>query len=345
MTSPDRDAERAYLCVDDFLGEVAGTRALHSAFELGVIDLLLDRPACDAPAIAAKSRLDDRGLGLLLGLLEGSGAVERHDSRWMLSARFREALAYRDLMEAKLDFCALVAGDFSGLFTLLLTDPAAFFERSQLFRLFSYDRCFDATPGNLATTARWVRITTALTRYEAPACISRFDFARHARMLDVGGNSGEFALQACRANATLRATVRDLPLVCDLGEKHVRGAPEGTRVSFSRVEREGAPLPDGYDLVTFKSMLHDWPEDAMRQFLAQAYRSLEPGGRVLIYERRRFDPAGRKVPYAMLPLLLFFRSYREPGDYERALRAAGFREIRSESVELDMPFMVVSASR
>ena len=42
------------------------------------------------------------------------------------------------------------------------------------------------------------------------------DLAGRRRMLDVGGNSGEFLLQVCRRNPELQGTVIDLPLVCDV---------------------------------------------------------------------------------------------------------------------------------
>ena len=71
-----------------------------------------------------------------------------------------------------------------------------------------------------------MRFTTALTRYESGACIANHDFSPYERMLDVGGNSGEFALRVCQRHSRLRATVYDLPLVCDIGERHVRAEPE-----------------------------------------------------------------------------------------------------------------------
>jgi hypothetical protein len=83
----------------------------------------------------------------------------------------------------------------------------------------------------------------------------------------------------------------------------------------------------------------------MRGFLADAHRSLEPGGTLLIYERRRFDALERPVSYSMVPLLLFFRFYREARDYREPLERAGFRDIAVEEVELDMPFMLVRATR
>lgn len=344
MTSAQQ-SEREYLCVDEYMRDAVSARALKSAFELGLVDLLAGRTSCLFSELGAHAGTDQRGLRLLLGLLSASGVVEEGDAGCKLSESFRSALRFRDLMEARLDFAAAVAPDFLELFTVLLTDPGRFFERARLFELFSYDRCFESTPENLAATARWMRFTTALTRYESASCITRYDFSRHRRMLDVGGNSGEFALQVCRSQPELRATVLDLPVVCEIGERYLSAQPEGSRIDFARISREGGDYPGGYDLVTFKSMLHDWPDAQMQQFLSRAFDALAPGGTLLIFERSLMSIGASGVPYVQVPLLLFFRAYRQAGDYREALARAGFGDFEEQSVPLDMPFMLITARR
>lgn len=341
----DWGGEREYLCVDDFIADVVGARALASALELGVIDQLLQKPVGSLQELGARAQLDQRGLGLLAGMLRANCVIEMRGDAVSLSAQFRRALRYRDLLEAKLDFAALVAPDFLGLFTTLLANPAGFFEHAKLFELFSYDRCFDPTPENYASTARWMRFTTALTRYESGACLGNHDFSRYRRMLDVGGNSGEFALRVCRKHPAMRATVYDLPLVCDLGERHVRAEPESDRIDFIRTHNTDAAMPRGYDLVTFKSMLHDWPDEPMQQFLRRAHDALLPGGTLLLFERSHVHIGDKQLPYALMPIVLFFRSYRAGSDYCGPLRQAGFRDIELTTVDLDMPFILLTARK
>ncbi len=332
-----------YLCVDDFMGDAVSARALQSALEIGLIDHCLRDPSADFRSAAAACGIDARAMQLLLGMLQANGVLEQRDARLVLSERFTSALDYRDLLEAKLEFAALVAPDFLQMFSTLLTDPARFFERSRVFDLFSYDRCFDATPENLAATRRWMRFTTALTRHEAQACIDHHDFSTCRRVLDVGGNSGEFALRLCKAHPELRATVFDLPLVCEVGQAHVAGAEEASRIEFVRAGATPEELPRGFDAVCFKSMLHDWPEDGVRQFLERAWRALDRGGRLVIFERSMVVVGDAQIPYALIPIMLFFRSYRSPRDYVRMLEQIGFRDVRWQAVELEMSFMLVTA--
>jgi SAM-dependent methyltransferase len=341
-----RDPECDYLCVDAFMADAVGARALASAFETRLIDDLLQHQPCAAADVSARLRLEPRGLALLLSMLRANGVVDEAGGAFRLSNAFALALAYRDLIEAKLQFCRLVAPDFFELFTVLLTAPEAFFERARLFKLFSYERCFDPTPENLEMTSRWVGITTALTRHESPVLLRHHDFSPFRHMLDIGGNSGELALQVCRRNPDIEATVCDLPLVCDIGAAHVGAEPEAGRIAFLKSGPEAGALPGGFDLVTFKSMLHDWPDAHADVFLERARAALEPGGRLLIFERGAFDPAGlgaSQLPYSLIPVVLFFRSYRTPDEYTRRLERLGFRDIRVETIMLEMPFILVTA--
>lgn len=323
--------------------DAVGARALHSALEIGLIDHCRQNPSADFRSAAAASGIDSRAMQLLSGMLQASGVLEQCNGRLVLTERFMSALDFRELLEAKLDFAALVAPDFLQMFSTLLTDPGRFFEKARVFDLFSYDKCFDATAENLAATRRWMRFTTALTRHEAQACIEYHDFSGCRRLLDVGGNSGEFALRLCRAHPDLRATVLDLPLVCQIGRAHVVAEAEAPRIEFVSAGETPTEFPCGFDTVCFKSMLHDWPDAEMRQFLERAWRALDRGGRLVIFERSLIVAGNAQIPYALIPIMLFFRSYRSPHDYVGLLEKIGFRDIAWQTIELEVPFMLVTA--
>lgn len=347
-----RGIERDYLCVDAFIADMVGARALSTAFETGVIDYMIVHASCTAEAIQADLQLDKRGLQLLLSMLRANRVIEstRNDdamtdknSEIQLSASFNAAIVFRDLMEAKLYFANLVAPDFLHLLTALLMAPAKFAEQARIFKLFSYQRAFEPTAENYEQTARWMRITTALTKYEAQACIAAFDFSPYRRLLDIGGNSGEFVLRICRKHHELHAAVYDLPLVCDIGARHVAEEQEAARIQFIQRDPAQLALPPGYDLITFKSMLHDWPDAEMGDFLRRAYDALEVGGTLMIFERAEARVEDVQIAYGQLPLMLFFRSYRTPQAYQAQLAATGFHSIAVAEVPLDMSFILITA--
>lgn len=341
----DRDAARGYLCVDDFLRTLVDARAVAAALELGLVETLSRGGACSASELAVRLRADGRGMELLLDLLCGNGVLEDAPGGFRITRRFRDALSYRDLLEAKLAFARMVLPDLVGGFSDLIRSPPRFMQASRVFALFDYSRAEEDTPRNREHTRRWMRITTAWTRYEAGVCLAHHDFGPHRRVLDIGGNSGELVLQICRRHSALHGTVLDLPVVCRIGREHVHGEPEADRIAFHEADALRDDLPQGFDLVVFKSTLHDWPDAEARTLLDKAEAALVPGGTLLIFER---GPLGRESSgrsFASLPFLLFAPWFRPPALYVEHLDGLGFEGVQEERIELDTPFFLIRARK
>jgi SAM-dependent methyltransferase len=345
MPRSEPDADFDFLGVDAFLRTMVDAQALKSALGLGLIERLQEADSTRLAHIEQNWKGDRAGLGLLLDLLAANQVIELHGDKVRLTQAFKTALRFRDLLEAKLDFADLVAPDVIQHFGSLLVDQVQFMRQARIFDLFGYQRCFEPSAENYAATRRWMRFTTCLTRYEAAACLRFWDFGRHASMLDIGGNSGEFVLQLCRQHAGLSGTVFDLPLVCDIGREHIRQEPEAARITFVKGNALADQLPTGFDLIAFKSMLHDWPDAEATRLLERASRSLDPGGTLLIFERGPIELAGATLPYSLIPMLLFFRSFRSPTFYQERLAELGFEEIAMQTIRLEMPFFVITARR
>ena len=335
-------AELEYLCVDDFLKTLVDARALSSAFELGLIDFIVQKPRVDLDDLREALGTDERGLRFLADLLLLNHVIEEKNSEIMLTQAFIRALKFRDLLEAKLEFANFVAPDVIDHLTTLIQRPQQFGQDTRTFELFCYGRSLEHTPENFELTKRWVRITTALTKYEAQVCLKYHDFSNYRRMLDIGGNSGEFALRVCKKHPGIQATVFDLPVVCEVGLEHVRSEPEAGRVSFIKGNALEDPLPEGCDLITFKSMLHDWPEREAKHLIARASRALAPGGTLLIFERGPIELGEKSPPYSMIPFLLFFRSFRSPEIYSAQFRACGLHTVEIQRIDLETPFHLVT---
>ena len=341
----NQDIEFDYLCVDDFLGDIFHARTLATAFEMGLIDTLIKNKSISYTSFTGDGSGNSRGMRLLLGLLEKNKVIDNCDGVVTLTEKFTHALKFRDLLELKSSLVNLAAHDFLDHFSDLIYRPGQFFHKMKFCRLFSYERCFIPSRENYEATKRWMRITTTLTKYEAHACMKHHDFGQYRSILDVGGNSGEFMLQVCRQNPDVSATVFDLPLVCDIGQEHIRSEPEAERIRFHRGNALTDAMPDGFDLITFKSMLHDWPEKETAEFLKNAGRSLAPEGTLLIYERGPIEDSETELSYATIPILLFFNCFRSPTFYEKQLTDFGFQDVTVKRVCLDTPFFVVTAKK
>ncbi len=344
MTRPAEDP-RAYLAVDGFLGTLIDARSLKTAFEIGLIDHLLQRGSSPLPGVQRATGSDARGLALLLNLLQANRVVQERLGDLSLHPDFAAVLRWRDLLETKLDFAGVLLNDFADHFTSLVRDPERFVREGRLFELFDYRRALQGGFENWRHTRAWMKLTSALTRYEARALLAELDLSGARRWLDVGGNSGEFMLQACRRHVELQATVLDLPLVCEIGLEHVLPHPESNRIAFLPVDLRHDALPAGHDLISFKSMLHDWPEADAAAFVERAASALAPGGTLLVFERGPLAAFAKTPPLSVLPVLLFFRSYREPALYADAARAAGLEDVQVRTIELDTSFFALTARK
>lgn len=335
-----------YLCVDDFLKDIVGSRVLGTAFETGMIDFLEKNQPCSINEIRKRfPGMDGKAIDLILNILKITLVAREQEGGIKFTRRFLTALKFRDLLEAKLYFTNFLSRDFTDLFTPLMVDPGYFASNARVFDMFGYNRCFEKTKSNYELTKRWVKITTALTKYESGICMECHDFSPYVRILDIGGNSGEFGLQICRRYPAAHVTVFDLPLVCDLGLEHIKSEPEAERLSFVRGNALTDPLPKGFDLITFKSMLHDWPEDVAKQLIVRAIHSLNTGGSLLIFERGPLEFKDNIPPFSMLPFLLFFRSFRSSEIYEDYLNESGLKNIETKHIQLETPFHLITGKK
>lgn len=334
-----------YLRVDEFMRGMMESRGLETAFELGIIDSLIEKQVMSMEEIKINSGCTGSGGKLLINLLKMNRVIEEKEDGIRLTEKFQSALFYRDIMLARLQFANLVAPDFTDLFTYLVREPEAFYRNSRVIDLFGYNRAVDYSPDNYERTKRWVEITSTLTKYEAPVCIENHDFSGYQRILDIGGNSGEFALRICNKYTDISATVFDLPLVCDIGRKHVEQEPESARITFEKGNAFNDPLPEGFDLVTFKSMLHDWPDDAACRLITRGSESLVPGGKMLIFERGPIELEDTVPSYSILPFLLFSHSFRDSALYEKHLSKLGFKKINVMKIDLETPFFLITGTK
>jgi SAM-dependent methyltransferase len=335
-------------CVSAFLSTEMDARAIKSAMELGIFDALTAGAAVSLPSFAAERPVNPVGLRLLIDLLEVNGVVARTGDLVELTPAFRAVLRFRDLLESRIAFADLVWPDIHTLFTYLLTDLPQFMARSKVFDLFRYDRCLEVTPENLQAASAWTRFTTVLTKYESAAALDMLDLASTETFIDLGGNTGEFARQVCERNPNIRATVVDLPVVCTLGHGHLASHADRSvaeRVSFFPTDMRCGELPAPADVVSFKSVLHDWPDADAGRLLERAYSLIRPGGRLVIFEREPISMRGKRIPYVMASDLVFFHFLRPADLYLNKIEELGLTLLEHSRVDLDVGFQFIVARR
>ena len=103
------------------------------------------------------------------------------------------------------------------------------------------------------------------------------DLTGRRHLLDLGGGSGAYSIQAVRAMTGLRATVFDLPPVVVVTNEYLVEHEVADRVDTRGGDFTVDPFP-ACDVVVMASNLPIYDEDVIAAVVAKAFDALEPGG-------------------------------------------------------------------
>lgn len=177
----------------------------------------------------------------------------------------------------------------------------------------------------------------SLSTMTARALGEAVDLSSCHALLDIGGGSGAFDIELCRAYPNLKATVFDLPHIAEIAAGKVEEAGMTGRIHAVGGDFFGA-FPQGHDVHLFSMIMHDWDEDKNRALLARSFDALKPDGVVIISELLVNDDKTGPAPAALMSLNMLIetegRNYA-PAEYTAWLEDAGFRDI--ETIWFDAP--------
>ena len=119
-----------------------------------------------------------------------------------------------------------------------------------------------------------------------PAALPLVFADRPKRLLDVGGNTGKWAVQCAKHDPNIRITIADLPQQLELARAHVQAHGLAERVDFFAVDvlDEAQALPGGQDAVWMSQFLDCFSEPQITSILRRTARALAPGGTLHILE-------------------------------------------------------------
>ena len=147
-------------------------------------------------------------------------------------------------------------------------------------------------------------------------------------LLDVGGGSAIYTIEAIQSNPNMKGIVFELPAIKVITQEYIDEANLSDRVSVATGDFFKDPLPGSVDYVLFSNILHDWPDEINMNLIQKAYDSLNPGGKIVISELLLADdvksstPAATSMNVIMMPYTKG-RQYR-PKELLRRLEKVGF---------------------
>lgn len=260
----------------------AAFQHLNAACELGLHELLEERPGLSSDEIAEQLGLSERSVTILLlgttalALTRRTG--DRYTNSGVIADLFRGGSwpIFRDLVAFEAHIAYLSHSDYveslrtdtnAGLRWFPGTEPDLYrrLEHSPALMELFY-RCMNS----------WSRVANSIL-----ARSDWFDGCGH--VLDVGGGDGVNAVALARAFPTLVVTVLDLHGAVAIARRTADDTGLGARIRTVAGDIFSASYPGDCDCVLLANQIVIWsPGDNLR-LIGRAYDALPPGGRLVVF--------------------------------------------------------------
>jgi len=106
------------------------------------------------------------------------------------------------------------------------------------------------------------------------------------RLLDVGGNTGKWAMQCAKFDPDVRITIADLPQQLELARRAIRKEGLEHRVDFFAIDilDESQFLPNGYDAIWMSQFLDCFSEKEIVSILRRTASAMDESSKLYILE-------------------------------------------------------------
>jgi len=306
------------------------SKTLATAVELDLFTKLSGR-GVDIRELSQLLEIDPRPGEMLLSGCASLGLLEKRGERY-----YNSPLSEEFLVRGKPYY-------FGGVITLL--DRRLYLPWNRLPEAIKTNRAqtwgdqqgiFEAISANPEEQRIFTEGMHSFSVQSGEAVAAAFDFLPYAHLLDVGGGSGAYCIEAARRYPHLRATVFDLPTALEIAREKIAEAGFSDRIKTHPGDFFNEALPKGADVVLLSMILHDWTPEKNWVILTRCFDALPSGGAVIVSELMMNDEKTGPVSAALMSLNMLIetegRNYTW-AEYTQWLKEVGFREIQRLPVE------------
>jgi SAM-dependent methyltransferase len=310
----------------------AAFQHLNASCELGLHELLHDRPGLTIEEIGDQLGLTKRSINILLLGTTALNLTHRTDNRYENSSTIEDLFRngswsiFRDLVQFEASIAYLSHSDYveslrgatnAGLRWFPGTEPDLYRRlrnSPELMKLFY--RCMNS----------WSRVSNSILSQS-----TWFDGCSH--VLDVGGGDGVNALALAHAFPSLAITVLDLEGAVEIARQLAEDAGLASRVRTIVGDMFESRYPEDCDCVLLANQIPIWSPDDNLRLVSRAHEALPRGGRLVIFNEFINDSLDGPL-YAALDNVYFatlptpHSQLYPPCDCVAWAHAAGFREAK-----------------
>lgn len=294
------------------------------AFETGIFAALAKTPR-SADEIASELNLNQRGTAALMALLKELGLLRKEADKYALTLVSQQYLSPESQLSWGGVLHRFLESPSVHRFIELLKSP----DRDPT----QHKRMTDAWKGGGfdEKSARVVLpVMHTITYSSAIRYSGQFELRGAKRVLDMAGGSGCFSIALAQQFPKLSCTVAELPAVTPVTREYLEKYQVTDRVSTVGLDMFNDEWPKGFDVVVFSNIFHDYNDEDCRKLAEKAFRSLNPGGRILLHEILAEENAKVAASYSVSMFLLTEGKQYSFEEFSEILSSAGFSKITSE---------------
>jgi ubiquinone/menaquinone biosynthesis C-methylase UbiE len=243
---------------------------LFVANQIGLFEALADAPAT-LDDLARRTSIPRRTLRILADAMVALGFLERQGDWYqntLVSSTFLSGRTSTDLRPALRYWNQLNYPRWTALEAVVRTEQAVFGEFT-----------FTAEEQQLYTEG-----VEAITAGTARALATTYEFARHRKVLDLGGGTGSFLLAVLRQHPQVEATLFDVPAVAARARQRLADSPVATRLRVVEGDFFTDPLPADHDVILIANVFHNFLPERNRALLERVCACVSAGTRLLLVD-------------------------------------------------------------
>jgi hypothetical protein len=268
------------------------TRVLRNA---GVLRILLERGSAGLTIEEIRSEvgLPAYGLRVLLESALGIGLVILNDGKYTIT-KTGTYICNDPLTNVNMNFVHDIC--YKGLFDLDKSIETG--KPVGLKEFGEWDTIYEglsSLPQNVQKS--WFAFDHFFSDMAFPYALSKVYDGSIRKILDIGGNTGKWAIASARFVKDIEITIMDLPGQLDVAREKVKQAGLSERISFypANLLDENTKFPKGYDAIWMSQFLDCFSEAEITSILKRCYDAVSADQYVLILEAfwdtQRFETA------------------------------------------------------
>jgi len=266
--------------------------------KLGVLDIIFSKRkkgGISVGEIAEELSISKYGIGVLLEIAESSDIVFKNEEGTYEITKVGYFLNTHETVNVNMNFTNEVC--YKGLFHLT-------------------ESIKTGKPSGLKELGDWNTIYEGLSVLPPEIKKSWFEFDHHysdgvfndaleivfrknpKTIFDIGGNTGKFALSACKYSNDVHIKIIDLPGQLNVALSNIKNAGFESRVSGFEIDwlsKDKLQIPTGANTIWMSQFLDCFSEDEILKILATAVESMDGDAELMIMEtftdRQKFDNA------------------------------------------------------